>query len=639
MPAKRRSPGYPPIEGHAVIGNLRTVALVALDGSIDWCCLPELDDPSVFAAILDDTRGGRFRVAPATAETGEQQYLENTNVLETRFETRAGRLLVTDFMPLTSSIIGADDAGTSPTIHRVVRCEAGEVDVEVEWSPRFDYARCATRIERRGDGFVALGGNERMVLAGLPPEGVRLEEEQGASLRAGFRLRHGERITLVCRYGAERARVDEQAVLALLEQTARIWREWVRSGGEEEQERTFGESRLRALIRSALTLKLLTHPDSGAIAAAATTSLPEHIGGVRNWDYRYSWIRDSAFTAQALFELGYRAEAVDFLHWAEDAAMAGQGSAPELRIMYGLHGETDLRERELGHLEGYRCSRPVRIGNGAAGQEQHDIFGELMSSGYELMRRGGRLDPALLRFLSAVADRACDVWRGPDYGIWEVRGGPRHFVYSKVMCWVALDRAIQMHRKGLLRGDVARWRKERHAIRQAVLEQGYDEERGAFVQSFGSDALDASNLLIPTVGFLPFDDRRVRGTIDRTLDELCEQGVVYRYLADDGLPGGEGAFGLTTFWLIDALTLSGRIDQARELFEGMAGRANHVGLYAEEFDPGSGAFLGNFPQGFSHVGFVNSAIYLSRSEDRPSRGPDPIGSKEHEKELGHETQR
>lgn len=307
-----------------------------------------------------------------------------------------------------------------------------------------------------------------------------------------------------------------------------------------------------------------------------------------------------------------------------------------LQIMYGLHGQTELPEAELPHLEGYRGSRPVRIGNGAAKQKQLDIYGELLGSAYEFVRLGGKLDPPLMAFLSRVADRAAAVWREPDYGIWEVRGDPRHFVYSKVMCWVALDRAVRMAERFGLRGQVRVWKREREAVRSAILAEGYDRRVGAFVQSFGSTALDASNLLIPIMELLPFDDPRVQGTLDRTLEQLTENGLVYRYRADDGLPGGEGAFLLCTFWLVDALALSGRLEQAREVFAATAQRANHVRLFAEEIDPRTGAFLGNFPQAFSHIGLINAALYLDRAEGRLGAAPAPVGSREHREETGHD---
>ena len=626
---------YKPIEDYGVIGNLRTVALVGRDGSIDWCCLPEVDRPSVFAAILDHRNGGRFRVAPRGAARGEQHYLDDTNVLLTTFESAHSHVELTDFMPLNESIVGAGDPYTSPTIYRLVECRSGSSEVEVEWGPRFDYGRAPTRLEVRADSVIARSDDEQAVLAGLP-RGTTLETE-GDTVRARLSVNAGETVPLVMRYGAEVAHCDRETVVRLRDRTVAVWREWVASRTEGDRMAGF-EPEWRPLVqRSELVLKLLTHPDTGAIAAAPTTSLPEQIGGVRNWDYRYSWIRDSSFTAQALFSLGHRHAAFDFLEWTERVAMRKGGESLRLQIMYGLHGETELEERELDHLEGYRCSSPVRIGNAAAKQVQHDIYGELLGAAFELVRHGGHLDASLRSFLAAVADRACEVWREPDAGIWEVRGGPQHFVYSKVMCWVALDRAVMLAKKYGMRGDVERWQRERDEIRRLVLEQGYDEERRAFVQAFGSKALDASNLLIPVMGFLPFGDERVQNTIERTLEELTSEGVVYRYDADDGLPGGEGAFGLTTFWLIDALTLSGRHDEALELFERMLGRANHLGLYSEEFDPTTGAFLGNFPQGFSHIGLINSALYLSRSRGREAPAAAPVGSPEHREELGHDS--
>lgn len=546
---ERTADGYLPIEHYGAIGNLRTVALVGLDGSIDWCCLPELDRPSVFGAILDSKRGGHFRVAPVGQWRSQQRYLENTNVLETIFEAERGRLSVTDFMPLYGSILGADDPHTAPEIYRILRCEQGEVEVAVEWVPRFDYARATPRIRPVKDGFAADADGQSLTLGGLPADAVEIAGgESGPILRARFELSAGDHLALVTRYGLPEARAELGQSLSVLETTVQAWREWAHHC-ERPEECAFAGAWHPQVMRSGLALKLLTHPDTGAIAAAATTSLPEDIGGVRNWDYRFTWIRDAAFTSQALFALGHRAEALDFLNWAHRVCMA-KGEGPSgLQIMYGLHGEKELPEFDLEHLEGYRGSRPVRIGNGAAKQKQLDIFGELLGSAYELVRFGARLDPSLMAFLSRVADRACDAWQEPDYGIWEVRGGPRHFVYSKVMIWVALDRAVRMAERWGLPGRVGMWRQHREAVREEVLAKGYDRKVGAFVQSFGSKALDASNLLIPVLEFLPFDDPRVQGTIDRTLEQLTENELVYRYRADDGLPGGEGAFGLTTFWM------------------------------------------------------------------------------------------
>jgi GH15 family glucan-1,4-alpha-glucosidase len=372
------STGYLPIESYGAIGNLRTVALVGLDGSLDWCCLPELDRPSVFAAVLDARRGGRFRVAPLAPSDGRQRYLASTNVLETAFAAEGGRLTVTDWMPLSGSILGAGTPPTRPEIHRLLRCEAGEVEVAVEWSPRFDYGRATTRIEAVEGGFIARGGGEQLTLGGLPRDLVEIaDDEVGPVLRARIRLPAGEGLGLVSRYGSDHPASTVHECLATLHATTRAWREWSHSCAHDEargETCAFAGAWHAQAVRSALALKLLTHPDSGAVAAAPTTSLPEEIGGVRNWDYRFGWIRDSSFTAQALCALGHRAEALDFLGWAERVSSSESERTHHLQIMYGLHGETELPEIELSHLDGYRYSRPVRIGNGAATQRQLDYL-------------------------------------------------------------------------------------------------------------------------------------------------------------------------------------------------------------------------------------------------------------------------
>lgn len=626
---------YLPIEAYGAIGNLRTVALIGRNGSIDWCCLPELDAPSVFGALLDHRRGGRFRVTALGAAEGAQRYRSGTNVLETVFDAEGGRLVLTDFMPLHGDIRQGGRPPTAPELHRLLHCEAGTVEIEIEWAPRFDYARHPPRMREAAGGWVAEAGGTQLTLTADPGiSGEVRSDGFGPVLVARLRLDAGEQLALVCRLGAVTHRYGQAAVREALAHTETAWREWAHTCAEGEV-CTFGGPYHALVVRSGLALKLLTHPGTGAIAAAATTSLPEEVGGVRNWDYRFSWIRDAAFTAQALFSLGHRAEALGFLRWCAEVAAARGERDWGLQIMYGLHGERELPEAELPHLEGYRGSRPVRVGNGAATQTQHDIYGELLGAAYEYTRLGGTLEPGLAGFLARVADRACEVWREPDYGIWEVRGGPRHFVYSKLMVWVALDRAVRLAQRYGLKGDLARWRRERSAVRNAILTQGYDAGVGAFVQDFGSTALDAANLLLPVVEFLPFDDPRVQSTIDRTRERLMENGLVYRYLADDGLPGGEGGFLLTTFWMVDALALSGRTGEASELLQELARRASPLGLYAEEVDPRSGGFLGNFPQAFSHVGLINSTLYLARTEGRVAPAPAPIGSRLHAAETGH----
>ena len=632
---RKQRPDYPAIEDYAAIGNLRTTALVSRFGSLDWCCMPQLDSPSVFAAILDHRRGGRFRVAPATGpQRGEQSYHHDTNVLDTWWESADGRLTVTDFMPLSGEV--GRNGGAPPVIYRVLRCAGGEVEVEIEWCPRFDYARSFPSMQCGPASAVAIDGSAMVSLTGLPAAGEITESmDGGPALNVRLRLRDGDVVPLVLEYsnagdGVPATRPDPTAWETALEATATMWRNWLHNRDAGEQ-CDFAGPWQELVDRSGLALKLLTYPRTGAIAAAATASLPEHIGGERNWDYRYTWIRDASFTAQALVALGHSDEAVEFLRWAEDVTRRDAASGGELHLMYTLDGVADIPERELTHLEGYRGSTPVRVGNKAAGQFQLDIYGELLDAAWEMVRLGVDIDEELWPFLSDVADQACANWNRPDYGIWEVRSEPRHFVYSKVMVWVALDRALRIAERFGLPADTERWTSTRDAVHSTVLERGYSEERGVFVQAFGDTALDAANLNIPLVGFLPVEDPRVQSTLDVYLDELTEDGLVYRYrtdATDDGLAGEEGAFGLTTFWMIDALALSGRIEEARTMFEGVARRANHVGLFAEQFDPRSGAFLGNFPQAFTHIGLINSAVYIAHAEGRTVPSPAPLGSRE-----------
>jgi GH15 family glucan-1,4-alpha-glucosidase len=629
------SQDYVPIEDYGAIGNLRTVALVSRLGSIDWCCLPRLDSGSVFAALLDRRRGGRFRIGPAGAwRRGEQHYVAGTNVLETHWDLAGARLTLTDFMPLRGSITGSGDPPTAPRIFRILRAHGEACAVELEWSPRFDYARARMQLDASGPEVFATAGSERVGLTGLPVAPVIIPgEDEGPVLRARFTVRPSNPVPLLCWYGETEPAWPLAGWERALRTTTESWLEWVHAREHGERADFAGEWQ-PLLERSGLALKLLTYPSTGAIAAAATASLPEEIGGERNWDYRYTWIRDASFTGQALVALGHRREAIDFLQWVERISMR-DGQPRRLHLMYTLHGETEIPETVLEHLEGYRGSRPVRIGNKAAEQFQLDIYGELLDAAYELARLDVGIDEDLWRFLTHVTDEACRRWREPDFGIWEVRSKPRHFVYSKLMVYVALDRALRLAQRFRLRGDLDRWRRTRDKVRRTILERGFDEERGAFVQAFGSQALDAANLLIPVAGLLDVHDPRVQATIDRSLEELTEGGVVYRYRTDqvdDGLAGHEGAFGLTTFWMVDALALSGRLEEAQAMFEGAANRVNHVGLFAEQFDPGTGAFLGNFPQAFTHLGLINSAIYIAHAAGKPIPSPPPIGSPEEQRE-------
>jgi GH15 family glucan-1,4-alpha-glucosidase len=598
---------YPEIADYALIGNRHTCALLASDGSVDWCCLPHLDSPSVFAALLDERRGGRWLVAPAGHVERTRRYLGVSAILETVSRGSGGVVKQVDFLPIRRGR-GDEHSRSSEVIVRIVECLEGEVEIAVEWVPRPNYALDDVSLTREGDAILALHPAEGVWLAGLG--GSAEADLEGASARARVRLRSGERLDLICGWG--RQPVDPRAEAPrMLEETIAWWQGWrdscSLSPGVERWE--------EPILRSGVVLKLLTHERSGAIAAAPTTSLPEEIGGVRNWDYRFCWVRDASLISHALLTLGHERDAVAFLEFLERAAQQHRDPA-RIQVVYRLDGGLKLPEFTLGHLDGYRDSKPVRVGNSAAVQRQLDVYGELLDAASDLMEAGHPMSEDRWNWLRSVADYVCRVWRWKDRSIWEVRGPERHFTYSKLMCWVALDRALRIARRLEWEGPVFHWRREREAIRKAILEEGFDASRNSFVQSFDSSVLDASNLLIPIVGFLPPRDPRVLGTIDATLRELTENGLVHRYRTEetpDGVGGGEGAFGICTFWLSDALSLAGRVEEAREIYEGMLGRANDLGLFPEEIDSRTGRFLGNYPQAFTHVGLISGAGYLGRA--------------------------
>ncbi|MBE0535335.1 MAG: glycoside hydrolase family 15 protein [Phycisphaerae bacterium] len=627
---------YKPLRDYALVGNLRTAAVIGRDGSVDWCCFPHLDSESVFAAILDRRKGGRFKISLAGAGIGRQYYVKDTNVLVTEFASHRGKLIVTDFMPLSGNIDSLNGSAAPPELHRLLRFE-GQGHVEVQWSPRFDYARSPTRMNRHGDGWLATdAGGRRLCLAGLPEgEITETETDNGHEVYAALEMSDGRERVVVTRWDSENVVSDLKESRRMLDETVKLWTAWA-----HQDEATRGEEWTGAMhglvIRSELALKLLTHAETGAIAAAPTTSLPETIGGVRNWDYRYAWIRDASLTGQAMTSMGHPEAAVQLLDWIEHVTAAKFEQDWNLQIMYGIHGQDDLKEETLEHLEGYRQSRPVRIGNEAAEQFQLEIYGEVLTSAYELARRGIRFDEHVAGLLTKIANHVQDVWKEPDYGIWEIRGEPKHYTYSKIMAWVAMDRAIHLAERYGLPGSAQRWRRTRQEIRDAVLEHGYSESLGAFRMAFGRDELDAANLRIPLLEFLPCDDPRVQSTIDRTLEQLTERGLVYRYRIDDGLPGEEGAFGLCSFWLADTLAISGRIDEAIDIFEKTVRHANHVGLFPEQIDPATGDFLGNFPQAFTHIGLINSVLYLAYAQGRPVPETAPIGTPTHRETVRSE---
>jgi alpha,alpha-trehalase len=606
--------GYRPIGDYALIGDAHTAALVSRDGSIDWCCWPRFDSPAVFCRLLDARRGGWFRVGPIGRHSASRAYVDSTNVLTTTFETDSGRFRLTDFMPVERLTEGhrGEDIAAGCRVLRLVEGLAGEPEVEVAFRPTFDFALAETTVAPHEHGALAHAGKEALALC-CPAE---LKPDDAGALRGTLRVRPGERVWLSLVYtdaGPEALKVAPVNYDDELKRTLGYWREW---GDACRYEGPYAE----LVRRSALTLKMLTYEPTGALVAAPTTSLPERVGGVRNWDYRYTWLRDSSLILYALQLLGYEEEATDFFGWLDRLCVTCRG---KLQIMYTIDGKSEVTERTLDHLEGYRGSRPVRVGNAAFEQKQLDIYGEVIDAVYLYHERTNR--PVRREWWDEVkfmADQTIEGWREPDYGIWEVRGGPRQFLYSKLMCWVALDRAVRLAEQAGMGGDARRWKKAREEVRRAILAEGYDERLGAFTQSLGEPHLDASALVIPLTGFLPARDPRVRSTVERVRERLTADGLVYRYLNEDGLPGDEATFALCSFWLVDNLSMQGRGDEARELFERIVGYANDLGLLAEEIDPATGELLGNYPQGFSHLALIRSALNISKceaegSEERP----------------------
>ncbi len=605
---------YKKIEQYGLIGNLETCALVGDDGSIDWLCTPHLESPSVFAAILDAEKGGKFCIQPVGRYSSKQSYIERTNVLETKFTTDSGTAALTDFMTPVYEL--TELTGKPRSLFRKVECITGRIEMKVEYSPRFDYARTVPIIENLHGGILARGGNQELFLF----SGKQLRAD-AREVRSTFNLHKGDILWFVLSYDKMHT-FSPRECEELLQRTIQYWQEWAHEC--EIEKCVFNGPWHDQVVRSGLVLKLLTHPATGAIAAAPTTSLPEEIGGVRNWDYRYSWIRDSSFTAQALYDLGHKNEALEFFHWFHRIC-ALKKHPSEIQIMYGLHGDMDLTEEILGHLSGYMDSRPVRVGNGAAKQKQLDIYGELIEAFFETYRYEKGIPGDLWKIIWQITDYVCEVWNTPDYGIWEVRCEPKHFTHSKLMCWVAIDRSLRMAKYCGFDAPVRKWKKTRDEIRDAILKYGFNQKLNSFVQDFDSTYLDATALLIPIHEFLPPDDPKVQGTIDAIKSNLSQNGLIYRYNGEDGLPGGEGTFLLCTFWLVDVLALSGRIDEAEELYQSVLKHISPLGLFAEEFDAVNQKHLGNYPQGFSHIGLINSALYIGKAKGLQQIGPEPLG--------------
>jgi len=603
---------YKRLEDYGIIGDMQSCALVSNDGSIDWFCLPHIESPSVFARILDFKKGGHFSVRPSRFSQSKQEYIPRTNVLKTFFTWASGKAVLTDFMPISS------DGKRPVAIIRKFEIVDGISDVEILFHPLFNYALAETTLHKKDKNIIAANQKKQIYLH--TPFDFKIVQNSAAGK---FNLKQGDFFWLVLQYQMDRSWDDKQCQL-LLKETIVYWQAWSHNC-EEPGKCVFGGPWHDLVVRSGLVLKLLTHRETGAICAAPTTSLPEEIGGVRNWDYRFNWIRDASFTVQALHNLGHVTEASEFLNWFVSICK-NAGHPSKLQIMYGLHSEENLQEKELAHFSGYRNSRPVRIGNGAAHQKQWDIYGELVNAVWEVFRYGQNISDDVWKWVIPIVDYVMEIWNTPDAGIWEVRSGEQHFTYSKLMCWVALDRGIQIAGQRGETANVQAWKQTRAEIYTTILEKGFNQRLNSFVQAFDSTALDATSLLIPMTGFLPFHDPRVMGTIDAALEHLTtDEGLVYRYKNEDGLSGEEGVFILCTFWLIDSLILSGRAEEGKRVFQNVLKYVNPVGLLAEEIDPKTGEQLGNFPQAFSHVGLINSALYLGRNHGKNQMGPQLLG--------------
>lgn len=629
---------YQPINAYGLVGNCHSAVLIGPDGSVDWGCFPDFDSPALFCRLLDSTQGGYFQIAPVdTAIPGVQCYLPRSNVLQTRFSSLAGEIVLTDFMPVQTLDGQPQEPGPSHTHHGLIRrlvCSHGQLPVRMALKATPHYAAALNDIvfTPTETGVIISGGQQHTVLfirgaKCMPSFTLQVEWPANKAhpvIVAQWTLSKGEEV-----FFALEVAENTQAAHELIEQqlprrnfaaelthTVNCWRDWLARC-------TYTGPYLAEVQRSALTLKMMTFAPTGALVAAPTTSLPEALGEGRNWDYRYTWLRDASFTLAALSRLGFTAETHAFTQWLCGLTWA-KHEGPQ--IMYGIRGEHDLPEYELGHLSGYCESAPVRIGNGAARQKQLDVFGEVLDCIFLSQQPGTTafsqhaFSQQLWKRLSALVEHVCAHWHETDSGIWEVRGEPRHYVYSKVMCWVAVDRGIRIAEQFEAQADLPRWQLVRDQIRLDVLTHGYNAQLEAFTQAYDSTALDASCLFLPLVGFLSADDPRMRSTVERVMEELTDQhGFVYRYHADDGLTGREGTFLMCTFWLIDNLALQGRLTEARSLFEQALRCTGKVGLFSEEIDPLHQRALGNYPQAFSHLALIHSALNLQHAEMRLAR--------------------
>ncbi len=615
---------YPEISDHGLIGDLQTAALVTTDGCIDWFCCPRFDSPSIFASLLDADKGGYFRIAPDTDDyVSRQLYFPDTAMLITRFMTPDGVGEITDFMPVAPM-----HATDRHQIVRQLKVVRGTMKFVIDVKPRFDYGRAKHTLDATENGFVFSSDSMQFTLNPTGERQVAFGDHGGHSvqrigddLRMTSTLHEGETAGMVLEtMGGPPRRITPAELRGLVGDTTEFWRSWLHQSSYR--------GRWREMVsRSAMTLKLMTYAPTGALVAAPTTGLPEQTGGERNWDYRYTWIRDASFSVYALLGLGYVGEAAAFGQWVRDRLIehAGDGVSP-LKIMYRVDGTSDLTEETLDHFEGWRGSRPVRVGNGAADQLQLDIYGEAMDAVAKIDARGLQAAYQGWHAVASLMDWLCDHWDQPDEGIWETRGGRKDFTYGRMQCWVALDRAIRIAENRGRPADINRWRGTRDTIYEQVMSRGWHPKRGAFVQHYDTDVLDSSLLMMPLMGFVsPFDPMWLQ-TLEAMDHELVSDSLVYRYnpsASPDGLRGSEGTFSLCTFWYVDALARSGRLAEAELVFEKMQTYANHLGLYSEEIGI-TGEQLGNFPQAFSHLSLINAAINLDYQLDHGAGDVEPV---------------
>jgi GH15 family glucan-1,4-alpha-glucosidase len=608
------SPSYPPIADYGLISDCHGAALVSRQGSIDWCCVPRLDSGACFARLLDAERGGFCSIEPEAAGKGSsfRAYEDGTMVLVTRLRTPQGEARLIDCFTIADD---QDRAHQWRELVRILEGENGAFDYRIRIVPRFDYGAVDAWIRHHGvNVFSATGGNDALLIW----SDASLHAPGRHSLEARGTVRPGERVRLSLAY-LDPAEIDADrtpnpgdaaGIDRRVEETIESWRRW-----SSQQEMSGPDS--AGTSRSAMVLKSLTYNPTGALAAAATTSLPERRGakGGRNWDYRYSWIRDSALAVRSLARLGFEQEADSFRRFIERSAA---GNAKDLQIMYGLGGERRLTEEEIPHLEGYRGAKPIRIGNAAVGQMQLDAYGQLLEQSWRWYERGHEPDDDYWRFLLELVEAAVARWQEPDAGIWEWRGKPQHFVHSKVMCWVAVDRGLLLAEHCMRKAPERRWKRARDEIREAIEKRGYDEDRGVFVRTFGESAMDAALLRLPTVDFVAYDDERMVRTADAISDQLEFAGLLRRYTGDDSLEGEEGAFVACSFWLVECLARQGRVEEARAVFDRAMATANGLGLFAEEYDPEKQEMLGNFPQALSHLSHLEAVLALAEMQGGPT---------------------